>query len=290
MPASLPEKTAPPHQVGPHTIVQPDQETARKKFVCSEESENYAGTLQTLLFNKLHAACTTPTIIEFGSGTGEPVIAALLNSGFTGVVHGYEINPDAANTALQLITSCGLARQYIIHAESFFDARQIPQVDYLIANPPYIPSDHPSDLLLPGLCGGPQGNTIAKSLLSVSYPHVCLEVSSYSNPAAVVQHAKNLGYSLTRFSINKLPLGIYSRQPIVMNRIRQMRREGLAFVGDDHYSVGSAFFTNRPGGDPDFSYEFFTALTEGYSSPNHHLKSASKPKPQAPALAALHRR
>ncbi len=249
----------------------PDREDASKKFICSEESENYALSLQKMLFNALHANCLSPTIIEFGSGTGEPIISAILNSGFTGIVHGYEINLEAACAAQELIASCGLTSQYIIHTESFFSARDVPQADYLIANPPYIPADNKADLLLPGLCGGSEGNSVAKRLLSASYTHLCLEVSSYSNPAAQIQHAQNLGYSLTRFSITELPLGIYSRQPVVIDRIRQMQQDGKAFLGDDHYSVGSAFFTKRPENQPDLSLEFFAALTNSYaiSTPYH---------------------
>ncbi len=263
-------------------LAAPDQEDARKQFVCSEESENYAQSLQNLLFNTLHANCSSPTIIEFGSGTGHPILSAILNSGFTGIVHGYEINPEAASAAQQLISSYGLARQYIIHAESFFSARDVPQADHLIANPPYIPADNAADLLLPALRGGSEGNTVSKRLLSAGYPHVCLEISSYSNPAALLQHAQSLGYSLTRFSITELPLGMYSRQPVVMNRIRHMQQDGRAFLSGDHYSVGSAFLTKRPANEPDLSAEFFAALTHRYaiSTPRHEPKTQQPARPQ----------
>lgn len=269
----------------------PDLEAARKKFVCSEESESYSQSLQELLFEKLHANAVDATIVEFGSGTGEPVIAALLHSGFTGIVHGYEINPTAAGNARELVSRLGLSRQYIIHAESFFDAVVIPQADYLIANPPYLPADNANELILPQLCGGSEGNSIIKRILSAGYPNVCLEMSSYSNPAAVVQHAQSLGYSLTRYSITDLPLGICSRQPAVMNRIRQMQGEARAFLAEDHYSVGSAFFTKRPEGEPDLSYEFYFALTDKYLTSSIQPKQASQPRSGPVALRpALTRR
>jgi hypothetical protein len=269
----------------------PDQEAARQKFVCSEESENYAQSLQNLLLNGLHANAAHPTIIEFGSGTGEPVIAALLNSGFTGIIHGYEVNSGAAHIARQLVSGLGLSRQYIIHTGSFFDASDIPQADYLIANPPYIPADNPADLILPGLCGGPNGNSVAERILDAGYPNVCLEVSSYSNPSALIQHAQTLGYSLTRYSVTDLPLGIYSGQPVVMNRIRQMQSEGRAFLVGDHYSVGSAFFTKRPDGDPDLSFEFYLTLTDKYVTPDFQPKLASESNSgSAPSPHALTRR
>lgn len=264
----------------------PDQEeAARAKFICAEESENYALALQHLLFNQLHANCSSPAIVEFGSGSGHPILSAILNSGFTGIVHGYEINPDAASSAQQLIAGYGLARQYIIHPVSFFSVRDVPQADYLIANPPYIPAARAADLLLPALRGGSEGNTVSKRLLSAGYPNVCLEISSYSNPAALLHHARNLAYRLTRFSITELPLGMYSRQPVVINRIRQMQQHGHAFLSADHYSVGSAFFTKRPANEPDLSAEFFAALTGRYAPQPRPPEPLQQPR--APVCARL---
>ncbi len=52
----------------------------RKEFVCPEESMRYASSLEQLLFNGLRDQEVAPTIIEFGSGTGEAVISAILKS------------------------------------------------------------------------------------------------------------------------------------------------------------------------------------------------------------------
>ena len=182
-------------------------EDFRNKFVCPEESSRYAGSLEQLVFNKLRNASADTTVIEFGSGTGSPVITAILNSDFWGTVHGYEISRDAVETAIQLIEDNGLSRQYIIHNESFFECRDIPKADYLIANPPYVPCDNRELLLLPALCGGSEGNNVSKRLLSFGYNTVFLEVSSYSNPIGLVEHARSLGYTKKRVG-KKRKIGI----------------------------------------------------------------------------------
>ena len=222
----------------------------RKKFVCPEESMRYAGALEQLVFSRFRNGRTNQRIIEFGSGTGDPVISAILNSKFTGTIHGYEINPEAAETAEESIAKYGLAKQYIVRNESFFESSGRPKADYLIANPPYIPCDDRSLLTLPGLCGGAEGNDISKKLLSCGYENVFLEVSSYSNPAALIEHALNLGYKIPDFQITQMPFGIYSRQDIVQKRIHEMKKAGKAFFSTECYLVGSAFFTKAAGNEP----------------------------------------
>ena len=200
-------------------------------------------------------------VIEFGSGTGSPVIAAILNAGFSGIIHGYEINPDAAETAVALIEKNHLAGKYVVYNESFFDSIGIPKSDYLIANPPYLPCDDAERLTLPYLSGGSEGIDISKRLLSSGYKNVFLEVSSYSNPAALIGHARSLGYKIADFQITQMPFGVYSRQDIVQQRIHEMREAGKAFFTNNCYLVGSAFFTKASAGEPDLSDEFMSCLT-----------------------------
>ncbi|HEU0117839.1 MAG TPA: SAM-dependent methyltransferase [Alphaproteobacteria bacterium] len=236
-------------------------DSGRKKFICPEESSRYSGSLEQLVFNKLRDIPINATVIEFGSGTGSPVISAILNSGFWGTVHGYEISPEAAETANALIWENQLSRQYIIHNESFFEAKAIPQADYLIANPPYIPCDDRNSLLLSGLCGGPEGNDVSKKLLSAGYKNVFLEVSSYSNPVAVVEHARSLGYKIIDFQTTQMPFGMYSRQPHVWQRIQELKSAGKAFFSANCYMVGSALFTRDLTREADLSAEFIAGLT-----------------------------
>lgn len=231
----------------------------RREFVCPEESMRYAGSLEQLVFSRLRNQA--PTIIEFGSGTGEPVISAILNSKFAGTIHGYEISIKAAETAERLIEEYGLDEKYIIHNMSFFESQRIPQSDYLVANPPYVPCDDRSVLTLPDLCGGPEGNDVSKKLLSAGYRNVFLEVSSYSNPGDTIKHALRLGYKILDFQITQMPFGIYSRQDVVQKKIRAMKSAGKAFFSENCYLVGSAFFIKTEGDETDLSREFINCLT-----------------------------
>jgi SAM-dependent methyltransferase len=233
----------------------------KKKFVCSEESMRYSLGIQTLVFERLRKQNISPTIVELGCGTGEPVVHALLNSGYTGVVYGFDINSDAVHAANALIRRFGLSHNYIVRHESFFESTSLPKADYLISDPPYIPGDDPSLLLLPDIWGGPEGNDISTKLLSCGYRNAFLEISSYANPEAVIQHARALGYKIVDFTITQMPLGVYSRQDIVMRRLCEMRGGGKAFFTDNCYLVGSTFFTKINHDEPDLSEELLSCLT-----------------------------
>ena len=136
------------------------------------------------------------------------MIVAILNSDFRGVVHGYEMNRIAAAKAAKVIAQFGLAGHYVVHAECFFEKSGRLDVEYAIANPPYLPCRDRDSLLLPGLWGGPEGNTVSKGLLTHAHdkgcPNVLLEVASYSNPTAVVEHAGRLGFKLVDLQISKM--------------------------------------------------------------------------------------
>lgn len=245
----------------PEKIIARQQNDFRKEFVCPEESMRYAGALEQLVFIRFRNEKKRPTIIEFGSGTGSPVVSAIINSNFLGVVHGWEINPDAAEEADELIERFGLSRQYIIHNMSYFESQRIPEADYLIANPPYLPCEDGTLLTLPGLWGGVDGNDVSKKLLSCGYENVFLEVSSYSNPVDLIGHALNLGYKIADFQITQMPFGVYSRQDIVQKRIQEMKSSGKAFFSSKCYLVGSAFFTKIVDENQDLSQDFLTCLT-----------------------------
>ncbi|MDE2020225.1 MAG: SAM-dependent methyltransferase [Patescibacteria group bacterium] len=246
----------------PKVVEAPD---FRREFVCQEESMRFACSLEQIVFSRFQNGNSKPTIIEFGSGTGEPVIWALdrNRSSFAGIIHGYEINVEAAETAERLIGEYGLAARYVVHPVSFFETQRKPQADYLIANPPYLPckEENKGRLFLPYLFGGESGNDISKKLLDCGYNNVFLEVSSYSDPVAVVEHAQQLGYKIENFSISPLTLGVYSRQNIVQERLQEMRKAGKAFYSNDGYLVGGAFFTKENNGKPDLSDDFLASLT-----------------------------
>jgi Methyltransferase small domain len=232
----------------------------RKEFVCPEESARYAGMLEQMVFSKSSGAPPPASIIEFGSGTGEPIISAILKSGYTGRVDGYEINATAAAEARALIVEHGLLGQYVVHDASFFEAGPDPRFDCLIANPPYLPCERGDVLTLPDLWGGIDGIDISKRLLSCGYPKVFLLVSSYSNPAALIGHARRCGYGISDFQVSKMSFGVYSRQDHVQRRIREMLVAGTAFFSENCYLVGGAVFSKDAGEPGDLSAEFLASL------------------------------
>ena len=65
-------------------------------FVCDEESQFYSQCLEKLLVKN---SSSNQTVIEFGSGDGSPVIGCLIQSQFSGVIHGFELNKKAAALA-----------------------------------------------------------------------------------------------------------------------------------------------------------------------------------------------
>jgi len=65
-------------------------------FVCDEESHFYSQCLEKLLVKN---SSSNQTVIEFGSGDGSPVIGCLIQSQFSGVIHGFELNEKAAALA-----------------------------------------------------------------------------------------------------------------------------------------------------------------------------------------------
>ncbi len=233
-----------------------------REFNCPEESQRYAIALEHLVFSRLRNGHSSPNIDEFGSGTGEPVIQAIRNSRFSGIVHGYEINPDASETAKRHIEESGLAQRYVVHTASFFESKH-SQSDYLIANPPYLPCIEADRkrLILSDLCGGKEGTHVSEQLLSSGYLNVFLEVSSYSNPVALIKYAQQRGYRISDFMVVPLEFGVYSNQDFVKERILKMREAGRAFCSDSHYLVGSALFTKGANEKLDLSPNFLAALT-----------------------------
>lgn len=115
--------------------------------------------------------------------------------------------------------------------------------------------------MLPDLCGGPDGTKVSRHLLSAGYRNVFLEISSYSNPAAVVGHARQLGYRTADFLITQMPFGPYSRQPVVQARLCELKAAGRAFYSEHCYLVGSAYFTKAAEAEPDLSADFLSCLT-----------------------------
>ncbi|MEM7557163.1 MAG: SAM-dependent methyltransferase, partial [Cyanobacteria bacterium P01_A01_bin.84] len=118
----------------------------------------------------------------------------------------------------------------------------IPNAEYLISNPPYIPAID-NKIYQPLLHGGIDGSEITRKLLSLSYKNVLLMVSSYSNPRGLIEYAKSNGYSTQNFIISPLNFGYYSSEPKVKSTILEMKKKGMAFYSENIYLLAGVLFT-----------------------------------------------
>lgn len=212
---------------------------ARGVFYCPEESGFYAQCLKSLIFMR---DTTARTVVEFGSGDGSPVIEALRESYFQGLVQGFELNPVACEIANSSINVSGLRNRYRVYNESFFTQR--PEADCLIANPPYLPAPD-NDIRMPLLYGGEDGSSLTNTLLSLGYERTLLMISSYSNPIGTLRHAAAQGYAVHDFIIAPLTFGIYSSEPKVKRRIEALYKAGKAFYKGDIYLLIGVLFKKR---------------------------------------------
>ena len=79
---------------------------------------------------------------------------------------------------------------------------------------------------------------VSRNLLSLDYPIVLLMVSSFSNPAGLIQYAGEQGYSVVDFLIRPLRFGRYSSQPEVKSGIIELHQENKAFFLRTLLSIG----------------------------------------------------
>jgi len=230
---------------------------AKEVFVCPEESAFYAQCLHMLLIGH----CQTASVIhEFGSGDGMPVIEAVLHACFQGVIHGYEINDVSWNLANNQIKLHQIEHRYIVHNASFFNFCNKPYSSTLVTNPPYLPAWNDNCLYIKGLYGGIDGSMISRRLLSLEYSTVLLMVSSFSNPAGLLQFASEQGYSVVDFLIRPLSFGRYSSQPEVKSRIVELYHEQKAFFSEHYYLLAGVVFQKQNHADMELSADLIAVM------------------------------
>jgi methylase of polypeptide subunit release factors len=216
------------------------QQSFKDVFYCPQESEFYSGCIKELVLKQCNKS---EIIVEFGAGDGTPAINSLLETNFKGKIYGFELNELAYELAKSNIRKYELNSKYIVQNQSFFSSL-IPDAQYLISNPPYLPAID-NKIYQPLLHGGTDGSNIARQLLSLSYENVLLMVSSYSNPQSLIECAKSNGYSTKNFIISPLNFGYYSSEPKVKSMILEMRKKGLAFYSENIYLLAGVLFTRN---------------------------------------------
>jgi hypothetical protein len=218
-----------------------ETEGKNKVFYCPEESQFYSYCLEMLLM--IHFS--PDIVIEFGSGDGTAVIAAILRTRFEGMVQGYEINPKACHTANRHISQYRLDSRYMILNDCFFRNTPGFEKNFLISNPPYLPCFSKEDMVMPELYGGWDGAEVIQKLLSINFSSVMMLVPSISNPLAVFSHAKNSGYSISNFLVTALPFGYYSSQPEIQDTLCVLKRQKVSFFSGAGYLIAGVLFQKK---------------------------------------------
>ncbi|MDX2215352.1 MAG: hypothetical protein SFY66_18965 [Oculatellaceae cyanobacterium bins.114] len=225
-------------------------------FYCPEESQFYSHCLERLVFNRCKSS---DVVVEFGCGDGSPVINALLRTQFSGVIHGYELNPSAHAVAQSRVSHYQLNQKYTVHNRSFFEVDH-SEAQYLIANPPYLPALD-NNICMPLLHGGTDGATITNRLLTLNYPSAMMLISSYSNPVGTIAHALEQGYNVTDFMVTPLTFGYYSSEPKVRDQIAKLRGDRKAFYSNNLYFLAGVLFQKQSITTADWSTELIRILT-----------------------------
>ena len=231
-------------------------------FDCAEESAHYAFSVQLLL---TQYAGVVPWqeegVAELGSGDAR-AIAHVVRAVPGLRVHGTDISATSVERARQTIDAVGVGDRYDVELGDFFGWADSPagrDVSTVIANPPYIPAPD-GDILMPELWGGWSGNDLVLRLLKAGFEHLLVALPSYSDPAASVATAGDLGYKVANFLAMGLEFGEYSREPKVRQHIARLTAEGHGWAGEDEYVVAVALLTRSPEVRRDRATELLRAL------------------------------
>ncbi|MCZ2838172.1 methyltransferase domain-containing protein [Modestobacter sp. VKM Ac-2985] len=231
-------------------------------FDCAEESAHYAFSVQLLL---TQYATLVPWqaegVAELGSGDAR-AIAHVVRAVPGLQVHGTDISTTSVERARQTIDGLGVSDRYTVEHGDFFAWADSPagrDVSTVIANPPYIPAPD-ADILMPELWGGWYGNDMVLRLLKAGFEHLLVALPSYSDPAATLSTARDLGYQVANFLAMGLEFGAYSGESKVRQHIAALTAEGHGWAGEDSYVVAVALLTRSPELRRDRSTELLRAL------------------------------
>jgi hypothetical protein len=231
-------------------------------FDCAEESAHYAFSVQLLLSQYATVVpWQTEGVAELGSGDAR-AIAHVVRAVPGLTVHGTDISAASVARARQTIEGLGVADRYTVELGDFFAWADSPagaRTSTVIANPPYIPAPD-GDILMPELWGGWYGNDLVLRLLKAGFDHLLVALPSYSDPAATLAAAGELGYRVANYLAMGLEFGAYSAEPKVAEHIARLTAEGHGWAGDDSYVVAVALLTRSPDVPRDRSTELLRAL------------------------------
>jgi hypothetical protein len=231
-------------------------------FDCAEESAHYAFSVQLLLTQYVELVpWQAEGVAELGSGDAR-AIAHVVRAVPGLRVQGTDISPTSVERARQTIAGLGVTDRYDVELGDFFTWADSPagrDVSTVIANPPYIPAPD-GDIRMPELWGGWYGNDLVLRLLKSGFDHLLVALPSYSDPAATLATAGDLGYRVANYLAMGLEFGAYSREPKVARHIAALTADGHGWAGDDSYVVAVALLTRSPELRRDRATELLRAL------------------------------
>ena len=231
-------------------------------FSAADESAHYAMSVGILLQQyRTPLGWERDGIVELG--TGDAVAMADLVAAVPDLrIRSFDISAHSVEQARSNIAARGVTDRYRVELGDFFDRSDSAgstRATTVVANPPYIPSPD-RDILMPELWGGPSGNEPMLALLKAGYDTVISAVSSYSDPAATLATASDLGYRVANFLAMGLDFGPYSSEPKVAAHIRRLCAEGRGWADDDGFMVAVALFTRNPAVPGDRAGQLLRAL------------------------------
>lgn len=229
-------------------------------FQDRQESEFYAQCVRDFLFRYGYERLEVKEIVELGVGTGETIVELLKYHTFAAKIRGYEIHEPSYRYACDFVEANSISNQYLVINGDFFNEVSSSVVGgCAISNPPYLPSPD-NRIQMPELWGGDDGSDVTKRIIECGFEQLILLFSSFSNPLSIIQHASAHGYSVLDFAVRTMQFGRYSSEPKVRRRIRELDRNGQAFVSSDRYCVaGVAWVKNW--GTVDLSDSLVRAIT-----------------------------
>jgi hypothetical protein len=214
-------------------------------FDCTAESQHFGCSLELVLRQYARELdWARDGVLELGTGDASAVAGVV--AGLPGlVVRSWDVDAPSVTAARAVVAEHGVTDRYTVEHDDFFTGSAGHAARTVISNPPYLPAPD-GDLELPGLWGGPDGNALLLRLLEGPWEHVVAAVASYADPVGTLAAAADAGYRVASFLAMPLELGRYSREPKVLQRIRELVDAGRGWADDDSYMVAVALFTRSP--------------------------------------------
>jgi methylase of polypeptide subunit release factors len=225
------------------------------RFVATKDSLFYSKLLKET-FDRLD---DSSTLVDLGTGSGVPLISALLQSKAEAVALGIDIDAEALKIARENLKlfefedrvqlKCQSMLDFLTDSKNFNDVNKADQNTgpkvAIAANPPYLPCPGvPTEESTP-VHGGEDGTLYLEKILTHSYPEktlVAVQWGSVTNPGKVFDLIHDR-YGIQFLQAWELPFGKYSLSPAINAHLHQQRSLGKAvFNGESGASQSQLVF------------------------------------------------